>query len=235
MKQVAPTVLVFMLAAASGQSPGHPFDSSKIHASIDSFVVVTRVTGGAWRPVAGVVQTIARDSTALRISVDYSAVGSRQRTEMALEPGSLAPLAHWESLFRQGRGETKGEVMFSGGRARGAFILSKNIIDMPLDTGIIDDDASTALLPALPFGTDTDFTFRTFAAPGQVEITRVRVTGSEAVSVPAGRFDAWRLHVMARDTSDVFVSKLFPRRVLLVRLANGMEEMRLINRPSGSK
>jgi hypothetical protein len=50
------------------------------------------------------------------------------------------------------------------------------------------------------------------------------------VSVPAGRFESWRLTVMARDTSSVFVSRAAPFKVLLVRLGDG-SEMRLMNKP----
>jgi hypothetical protein len=35
---------------------------------------------------------------------------------------------------------------------------------------------------------------------------------------------------MARDTSRVFVSTAAPRRVVLVRLGDGSQEMRLVNR-----
>lgn len=204
--------------------------AARVNASIDSFVVVSRVTGGAWRPIGGVVQTVARDTNAIRIAVDYAFVDSKQRVEMAMNRETLAPLAHWEQLARRGAGDTRGEVMFADGRAKGAFILSKGVIDIPLDSGIVDDDASTALLPSLPLDSARSFFFRTFASPGQVEGTRVEVQGIDTVSVPAGRFIAHRLLVMARDTSHVYISTAAPRRVVLVRLADGSQEMRLINR-----
>lgn len=230
MKRFLPVFLVAMMAAVAVQSPRHPFDAGKIHATIDTFVVVTRVTSGGWRPVGGVVQTIARDTTAIRLAVDYSFIDSKQRVEMAMDPTSLAPLAHWESLTARGRGDTRGEVRFSDGRARGAFILSRSIFDIPLDTGVVDDDASTALLPTLPLEMGRAFTFRTFATPGEVRLTRAHVAGIDTVSVPAGTFEAWRLVVMSRDTSHVFISRTAPRRVVLVRLSDGSQEMRLVSR-----
>jgi hypothetical protein len=148
---------------------------------------------------------------------------------MAMDPRTLAPLAHWETLSRRGLGDASGEILFRDGRARGAFILSRGLIDIPLDTGIVDDDASTALLVALPIDSMRAFTFRTFASPGEVQITRVRVEGLDTVTVPAGRFAAHRLLVMARDTSRVYISATPPRRVVLVRLGSGSQEMRLIN------
>ena len=63
------------------------------------------------------------------------------------------------------------------------------------------------------------------------EAWAVHFAGVDTVSVPAGRFVAHRLVVMARDTTNVFVSTTLPRRVVLVRLANGSTEMRLINAP----
>ena len=108
--------------------------------------------------------------------------------------------------------------------------MSRGLIDVPLDTGIVDDDASTMLLTALPLDSARSFVFRTFAAPGKVEITRVQVAGIDTVTVPAGRFESYRLTVMARDTSSVFVTTARPHKVVLVRLGDGSQEMRLINR-----
>ena len=86
------------------------------------------------------------------------------------------------------------------------------------------------MLPSLPLDSLRSFSFRTFASPGEVQVTRVRVEGIDTVSVPAGRFVVHRLVVMARDTSRVFVSTSAPRRVVLVRLGDGSQEMRLVNR-----
>ena len=85
------------------------------------------------------------------------------------------------------------------------------------------------LLTGLPLDTGKAFAFRVFGSPGQVETTRVRVAGRETVEVPAGRIPSYRLVVMARDTSTVFISQATPRRVVLVRLGDESQEMRLIN------
>jgi hypothetical protein len=230
MRRAIPVLLVALVAASTAQSAGHPFISSRVVASVDSFVIVTRVTGGPWRPIGGVVQTVARDTNAWRIAVDYQFPETKQRIEMAIGLQSLAPLAHWEQMARRGRGETHGEVMFGDGRAKGAFILSKQVFDIPLDSGLVDDDASTALLPALPIDSIKSFRFRTFASPGEVQTTRVQVEGLDTVTVPIGKFQAYRLLVMSRDTSRVYVTATLPRRVILVRLADGSQEMRVINR-----
>src|SRR3954468_4400337 len=111
MRPLIPGLALVLVAATTAQSPGHPFDPSKIAASIDSFVIVTRVTPGTWRPAGGLVQTVARDTNAIRIAVDYAFPDSRQRVEMAIHPSTLAPIAHWESLARRGR-TTSGEVFF---------------------------------------------------------------------------------------------------------------------------
>ncbi len=226
------TLLILLsagLGASQTQQPGHPFDANRLRSSSDSFVVYTRVATGEWRPIGGVIQTIAHDSNAIRLAVEYAFPDSKQRVEMAMDPTTLAPIAHWETLTRTGRGDTHGEMRFRDGRARGAYILSKGVVDVPIDTGLVDDDASTALLAALPLDTGRTYFFRTFASPGEVQTTRVRVEGTETLTVPAGRFDASRLLVMARDTSRVYVTTLAPHRIVLVRLAAGTQEMRLIN------
>jgi hypothetical protein len=231
MKTFVTTLLLTMtaMAATAPQSSGHAFNPSRIVPSADSFVVVTRVTGGEWRAIGGIVQTIARDTNAIRMAIDASFPDSRHRIEMAMDPTTLAPLAHWERISQRGQGDASGELMFSDGRVRGAYILSKRIIDLPLEKGIVDDDAATMLLATLPLDSARSFTFRTFASPGKVETTRVEVAGLDTVTVPAGRFVTTKLVVMARDTSHVFVSTTPPRRVVLVRLATGSTEMRLIN------
>jgi hypothetical protein len=229
MKRLIPFFLVTLAAAQARQSPGHPFEPALIVASIDSFVIVTKVTSGGWRPVGGLIQTVARDSAAIRMSVDYAFPDSKQRVEVAMDAKTLAPLAHWETLSSRGKGDTHGEVMFREGRARGAFILSKRVFDVAIDTGIVDNDASTALLSTLPLEINRTFTFRGFVSPGQMEVTRVHVASIDTVTVPAGRFPSYRLLVMARDTSNVFISRSSPRRVVLVRLGDGSQEMRLIS------
>lgn len=222
-----PALLIAIPVFRSAQSAGHPFDATKIYASIDSFAFVTRVTGA--QPAGYMVQTIARDNDNIRIAVDYDLGSTVQRVEMMMSGRTLAPIGHAEMVARRYGGDARGEVHFSDGRARGAYILSKGVIDIPLDSGIVDDDASTALLPTLPLDSAKSFTFRTFASPGRVEITRVLVAGIDTVTVPAGRFEAFRLTVMARDTSSVYVSTVVPRRVVLVRLSDGSGEMRLLS------
>lgn len=226
MKVIIPAFLIALIGA-TGQTQHHPFVATRLSPGIDSFVLVTRVTGD--RPVGHVVQTLARDGDNIRLAVDYDLGQSVQRVEMMMHGRSLAPIGHFESLTRRGRGDVRGEVRFSDGRARGAYILSKGVVDVPLDSGIVDDDASTALLVALPMDSIKSFAFRTFASPGRVEITRVQIGPVERVKVPAGEFAAYRLTVMARDTSDVFVSVAAPHRVILVRVGGGASEMRLLN------
>ena len=228
MKLIVP-IFLNTIAAQARQSTGHPFDATRISASIDSFAIVTGVTNR--RTVGTVVQTIALDRGLIRVAIDYSlGPATQQRVEMAMDGKSLAPVAHWETLTRRGLGETRGEVMFRDGRARGAYILSKGVIDVPVDSGVVDDDASTMLLSALPLDSAKSFTFRTFASPGRVEVTRVQVAGIDTITIPLGTFRAHRLVVMARDTSNVFVSVAPPHQVLLVRLSDGSQEMQLLNR-----
>src|SRR4051812_6082046 len=119
MKTFVTALLVTFTVAAAPQSAGHPFDPTRIVASADSFVVVTRVTGNDWRVIGGVVQTIARDTNAIRMSLDAAFMDSKHRIEMAMHPTSLAPIAHWEKISRRGQGDANGEVMFSDGRVRG--------------------------------------------------------------------------------------------------------------------
>jgi hypothetical protein len=230
MKRLLSRAIV-VLAATAAQSPGHPFDPSLITPGADSLVIETRADPKApWRATGGLIQTVARDTNAIRISVDIEFANSAQRVEMAMHPESLAPLAHWETLNANGRAASPGQVIFRDGRAKGAFLLSKSVFDIPLDSGIVDDDASTVLLTALPLDSEKEFSFRTFASPGELQLTRVRVVGDSTFSVPAGNFTTRHLLVMSRDTSHVYVSTSKPRRVVLVRLGTGLQQMVLYNK-----
>jgi hypothetical protein len=229
MKLLVPIVLgvVGGVGAVAGeQSLGHPFDPARIVPSIDSFALVMRVTGD--RPAGYVVQTIAREPKVVRMATEYNVGPSRQRIEMAMDSATLAPLMHWENITVNGR-EARGEVHFTNGHATGAYIRAKSIIDVPIPAGVIDEDAGTALLPTLDLEKQQPTSFRMFGAPGMMSTTRVEMLGIDTVSVPAGTYEAFRLKVMARDTSEIFVSTIRPRRVLLVRLGDRSGEMRLIS------
>jgi hypothetical protein len=226
MKILIPFLIGAVGAAAVRQSAGHPFDPARVVPSIDSFALVTRVTGE--KPAGYVVQTIARQPKVVRIATEYDLGDLKQRIEMAMDSATLTPLMHWESIVAAGR-EARGEVHFTDGRASGAYIRAKSIIDVPVPAGVIDEDAGTALLPALDLDKLQPVSFRMFGPPGVLSTTRVEALGIDTVSVPAGTYEAFKLRVMARDTSEIFISTVRPRRVLLVRLGDHSGEMRLIS------
>ena len=205
----------------------HPFTPASLRFATDSFALVTRVTGAP--PAGYVIQTISREGDHIRIVVDYDLIGAlRQRVNMEMDGTTLAPIRHTETVQQPGRGQVRADIVINNGRAKGDFVRALAMVDVPVDADAIDDEASTALLPSLPLRDGYATSFTTFAAPGRTETTRVTVTGRETVAVPAGTFEAFRLVVMARDTSYVFVTTSSPRRVVLVRLPDGSGEMRLL-------
>src|SRR3954469_5015524 len=170
-----------MGTAVLGQSSGQPFDPARITPSIDSFALVLRAAGE--KPAGYVVQTIAREPKVVRMAIEYDLGPSKQRIEMAMDSATLAPLMHWENVTVGAR-EAHGEVHFTNGHATGAYIRAKSIIDVPVPLGVIDEDASTALLPALDLDRQEMISFRMFGAPGEISTTRVEMLGKDTVNVP---------------------------------------------------
>lgn len=227
MKQIL-SVLAMALAASAAQQPaGHPFHSGQLRTGTDSFALFSPPSRPT--PAGYVVQSVLRDRDSIRIVVDYDLGRAlRQRVEMLMSGSTLAPISHAETAQSAGRAAVRAEVRFRGGRAVGDFLRERAPVDAPIDAGVIDDEAATALLTTLPLVDGYRTSFQTFASPGRVETTRLSVLGRDTITVPAGHFETFRVEVMGRDTSHIFITTRAPRRVVLVRLLDGSGEMRLL-------
>ena len=91
------------------------------------------------------------------------------------------------------------DLMFADGKVSGTMTMGEQERAVNVDVGgpVFADGAGThAVLATLPLADGYEATFRNFNIQQQKPtIKRVRVVGSESVTVPAGTFDAWKVEV----------------------------------------
>jgi hypothetical protein len=127
-------------------------------------------------------------------------------------------------------GSTQGQpneihLTYAGGRVRGRAVTPQRegtpktvAVDTTVADGTIDDNAVSAVIPALPLAPDRTFRLSVFSSgEGVAKLLTVKVAGTESVTVPAGTFDAYRLELTGMQVPVVMhVARATPRR--LVRL-----------------
>jgi hypothetical protein len=161
------------------------------------------------------------------------AVGDAITIEGMVTQGSTVTLdaALQEVSLRQ-EGKMMGRDMkialdFAGGRVRGSATTPSSgptgtiQIDTAMIAGLVDDNAVTPLLAAVRYRDSLDISFPVMASgKGTVSQQRIRVTGTETVTVPAGQFDTWKVELQAdRSRVYAFVTRSAPYRI--VKLSNG--------------
>lgn len=152
-----------------------------------------------------------------------AAIGLSERIEVLFSATSLAVLshtAHMSSGLEQGHSR----VDFAAGRAKGRVQqpapqgFRTSDVDLPMDDSVTDDAIADLLLTTADLGPDMSGTFRAFKmSTGRIETTRVRVRGRETVSVPAGKFEVYRVELNG-GRGVVFVTTAEPRLLVAERL-----------------
>ena len=161
------------------------------------------------------------------------AVGDAITIEGMVTQGSTVMLdaaLHEVSLRQEGKmmgRDMKIALDFAGGRVRGSATTPSSgptgtiQIDTAMIAGLVDDNAVTPLLAAVRYRDSLDISFPVMASgKGTVSQQRIRVTGTETVTVPAGQFDTWKVELQAdRSRVYAFVTRSAPYRI--VKLSNG--------------
>jgi len=128
------------------------------------------------------------------------------------------------------------DLAYADGRVRGkasnpAADGTVKAIDIDSAVGpVVDDNALQALLPALPLAEGATWSATMFSS-GQNRLVPITLTvaAREAVEVPAGRFDTWRVEVSGTQAPLAFsVTATAPRRVVRVQVIGAPLEFVLV-------
>lgn len=197
-------------------------DVSRLAARRDSFAV--RVQGNV---LGSSVYDVARDGDGWVITEATSiANGMIQQGTTLRTDASLAPRALEQRGKMQGQ-DTKADVTFAGGRAKGAAAtptaqgIKQVTIDTALIAGTLDDNAIAIALPLLRWAPGAKHVVNAFSAgKGTAVPLTLTVSGTEQVTVPAGTFEAYRVDQTGGEQPvSYFVTTAAPHR--LVRLVVG--------------
>jgi hypothetical protein len=95
------------------------------------------------------------------------------------------------------------DLDFAGGKAVGKMSMGGQDKTISVDLGgslFADGPGANQLIATLPLAEGFTTTYRNFDAMAQkVKLQQLKVTGTETVTVPAGKFDAFRIEVFSVD------------------------------------
>ena len=197
LKDIAPTRIVDVEgkplepSALTVAAESLPLDASKLVARTDSFTIL--VQGNPF----GYQKSTLTKTTDGYLFTDETQIGPivNQKTEVALS-GSGETRTVTQAGKMQGQ-DMKIDITIANGRASGTSTtpgpqgMKTVTVDTEVPSGIIDDNAVSALIPALPWASDASWTFPVLSSgDGTVKTYTLKVTGTESVTVPAGTFDA---------------------------------------------
>lgn len=212
--------LLLGVAPAVAQTP-LPVDLTARAAGADSFAIRLQgrevghqrstfepVDGIGWRYTETTVMTGRMEQTTV---VELGPDGTMRRVEQR-GSGRGLPMAT--------------DLAYAGGRVRGRSsnpAPDGTIQAFDIDSAVgavVDDNALQALVPALPLAEGASWSVSMFSS-GQNRLVPITLTvaAREAVEVPAGRFDTWRVEVSGAAAPLAFaVTAAAPRRVVRVQV-----------------
>ena len=95
------------------------------------------------------------------------------------------------------------DLSFEGGKATGTMAIGGGPKPVSVDLGgelFADGAGAHEAIGALPLAEGYSVTFRNFDVQRQtVQLKQAKVTGAEAVTVPAGTFDAWKIEITSAE------------------------------------
>jgi hypothetical protein len=104
-------------------------------------------------------------------------------------------------------------------------------IDAPLAAGVVDDNVLMTLIPAIDWTATTDVVVPVFhSGQNSSAAMRLRVTGTESVTVPAGTFETFRVESSGdRVPFILFVESAAPHRLVRVEIVGTPVEVVRLN------
>ena len=201
-------------------------DLARLTARRDSFVV--RIQGNA---LGQSVYAVEKDGAGWTVREATSIAGGviQQSTTLRTD-ASLAPRLLEQRGKVQGQ-DTKADVTFADGRAKGAAVapsptgLKPVTVDVATPAGTLDDNALAIALPLLRWAPGAKHVVSAFSAgKGTVSPLTLTVVGTESVTVPAGTFEAYRVEQSGGDQPVVyFIATAAPNRLVKMVVAGQVE------------
>ena len=110
------------------------------------------------------------------------------------------------TLIEMSRNVTQGpaviDLSYEGGKASGSVKMNGKDQPISADTGgpLFADGSTQLSIAALPLAAGYSAAYRTFDLQKQkAKLMQLKVTGTESVTVPAGKFEAYKVDVTSAD------------------------------------
>ena len=225
LRTIAPVRLVDVDGKAiapeelSPQATAVALDQTQFTAHTDSSRVIIQGS-----PLGFTVSEVRHPADSL-VYTERSSVGNGafdQRTTLLLDPGDGSVRRVDQTTTQQGQ-TTETHLIYAAGRVKGSSAalqpdgsVKRFEVDTALPAGTADENAVPFLVPALPLTAGRSLTLRFFTpSENAVKTLTFKVSGPEAVTVPAGTFQAYRIDVTgSRVPFTMYVSMEAQRRVL---------------------
>jgi zinc protease len=146
----------------------------------------------------------------------------QQQTTLVLEPAGGSVRRVDQETTQHGQ-TTETHLTYGGGRVKGTSAapqpdgsVKRFDIDTAIPPGTVDENAVPLVVPALPLAPGKTFAI-TFFTPSEnaIKVLTFKVSAPEAVTVPAGTFQGFRIDVTgSRVPFTMYVGTDAPRRVL---------------------
>lgn len=225
-KPLTPADLVAKVAAL-------PFDVKALTAKSDSFAIM--VQGNQLGAMTASLEAVPDGYR--YVETTNIAAFVQQRTEVTTDP-ALVPREVKQTGKIQGQ-ETKIDVLFTGGRAKGTAVtpdpespgkLKSVTIDTTWSPEQLEENLVQPVLPALPWKEGAKWTFSVFSsASGETRQSTLTVTAKETVAVPAGSGEAWKVELTGGpQVVHFWVSVAAPHRLMKLAIAGTPIEMHRI-------
>ncbi|MGI8499187.1 MAG: insulinase family protein [Gemmatimonadaceae bacterium] len=205
-------------------------DAARLVARRDSFSVLVQGKALGWQRDA-----LEKTAQGFRYTEDAQIGGFVQQSTDLSFSSAMQMIRVQQTGLTQGQ-PTKIDVSYSGGRAKGSATTptpqgARSItVDTALAAGVLDDNALTAVLPALNWAPGAKWTVPVFqAGKGKMARLTLSVVGEESITVPAGTFASYRAEMAGGEQPiTLWVTKSQPHRLAKLAFVGAPIEVVLV-------
>jgi hypothetical protein len=228
LKAIAPVRIVDLQGRPLTESDLVPqagplvLDPTQLVSHRDSFVVLLQ-----GQPIGSRVTLLKRTDDSLVYHERFIlGEAGEQRLALVFDPKTLAVTQVDQTGTMRGQ-KHEVHLTYSAGRVKGSASLPQPngepktlTIDTTVAAYTYDDNAINVIVPALPLADGKSFPIRVFSSgDGRSKVFTATVSKADSMSVPAGRFDAYKVEVTGGDAPFVFyVGGDTPRRVIQLEI-----------------